>query len=77
MAKLLTLQSLVCADPEDWVVGDEAMLEVFVDNVLGDTIRGNLGTGQTLTINRTYTFNSTVDVRLTGGTARTRSPRSR
>jgi hypothetical protein len=40
VAKLLTIQSLSCTDPEDWIVGDEVRLEVRVDNALQDTIRG-------------------------------------
>lgn len=61
----VTLESLKCYETEDWTGADECRLEVFADGALQPPpLRKDLNDGQGWPLNRSYTFNSQVEVKL-------------
>ncbi len=63
MRKII-LESLKCYETEDWAGADECRLEIFLDGVLQAPLKNNLNDGQKWGLNRSYTFQNNVEVRL-------------
>ncbi|MBE9157631.1 hypothetical protein IQ265_12460 [Nodosilinea sp. LEGE 06152] len=59
----LILSQLKCNETEDWGA-DECRLEVLVDGTLQPHLKRSLDNGQTWSLNQTYAFNSSVEIKL-------------
>ena len=59
----LMLKQLKCYETEDWGA-DECRLEVYIDGALQPYLKTSLNNKQVWTLNRTYTFQTSVDIKL-------------
>src|SRR4028118_427720 len=59
----LILKQPKCNESEDWGA-DECRLEVYLDGALQPYLKTSLNNGQAWNLNRTYTFQNSVDIKL-------------